>query len=181
MPRDLIAEIDPILTTLRQKLNEFIQRRGLLSTPLATLEAEQELAALGRHLADQIMALLLLASIEHRQEQAPQDRDRAVGRRKTRAVGRRTTPIRLLGGMQLSIKTSYRLPVRKPRKGRRRGVGRRGRAGAGHFPHLVGLGVLCGATPAVLSEVARQAAESSSLQVAKDNLDRRGLDLVEAG
>jgi len=41
------------------------------------------------------------------------------------------------------------------------------------------LGILCGATPATLSEVARQAAESNSFEIARQNLTRRGLDLDE--
>ena len=96
-----------------------------------------------------------------------------------RSVGRRPTTVRLLGGRQVQLKTSYRLPVRMPRPGRRRGIGRRGKAGAGQYPHLCQLGSLCGATPAALSEVARQAAESSSYEVARQNLLRRGLDLDE--
>lgn len=96
-----------------------------------------------------------------------------------RSTGRRTTPVLLYGGRWISIRTTYRLPVSTPRPGRRKGSGRRGKAGAGDYPRLRELGILCGATPAALSEVARQAAESSSYEQARDTLSRRGLHLDE--
>jgi hypothetical protein len=178
MPRDLIAEIDSILEQSCQKLKQSVQRRGLLRTPLDTQQAELEIHALCREMADEVTASLLVASVEDRQEQAQSGPAPAVrGRAKTRAVGRRHTTVRLLGGKVVPIKTSYRLPVRTPRRGRKPAVGKRGKAGTGYFPHLVVLGILCGATPAVLSEVGRQAAESSSLEVAQRSLARRGLAL----
>ena len=176
---NLIHQIDPLLANLAQQLRDFIQRRGLLRTPLETLQAEQELAAVGRALSDQMMESLLVASIESLQDSASPGAAREPLPRstKTQSVGRRCTPFQLLGGRKVSIKTSYRLPVRKERRGRRRGVGRRGKAGSGVFPHRVTLGILHGATPAVLSEVSGQAAESPSVQLAQQNLARRGLCL----
>jgi hypothetical protein len=129
------------------------------------------------------MELLILASIEPEQETDPSQpgppRCPPSSGRKTRSMGQRPTTIRLLGGRQIQIRTQYRLPIRTPRPGRRRGVGRRGKGGVGHYPCLVLLGILCGATPAVLSEVSRQSAQSCSNQVAVENLSRRGLDLNE--
>lgn len=177
-------QVGALVTKLAQQSEELVKRRGLLTTPLETLEAEQEIAALGREFSDELMELLLVSSIEERQDptDAAPSPLRALphrGAEKTRAVGRPATTIRLLGGREMRLKTSYRLPVRTKRPGRRRGVGRRGKAGAGCFPHLVALGILCGATPAVLSETSRQVAESSSVQVAQENLKRRGLALGE--
>ena len=179
MPRDLIAEINDTVTQLAQQFKECIERRGMLQTPLDTQEAELELHALSRRASDEVMARLLVASIEDKQEQAQRGQlvPTGPGRGKTRAVGRRNTPVRLLGGTVVDIRTSYRLPVRTVRTGPKRGTGKRGKAGTGMFPHLVTLGILSGATPAVLSEVGRQAAESSSLEVAQASLSRRGLDL----
>lgn len=96
-----------------------------------------------------------------------------------RSVGQRTTPVLLCGGRQISLRTTYRLPIPTPRPGRRKGSGRRGKAGAGDYPRLRELGILCGATPAAFSEVARQAAESSSYEQAREALSRRGLQLDE--
>ena len=61
---NLIHQIDPLLANLAQQLRDFIQRRGLLRTPLETLQAEQELAAVGRALSDQMMESLLVAKLE---------------------------------------------------------------------------------------------------------------------
>lgn len=181
MPRDLIAEIGPIVASQQKRIKEFLQRRGLLQTPQQTLEAELELASLMRNLADEVMEKLIVASVEAQQKPGQPSRIRRAGAagRKTRSMGQRLTTIRLLGGRLVSLKTRYRLPVGTVRPGRRRGTGRRGKAGAGYFPSLLVLGILCGATPAVLSEVARQTAESSSYQIAQQNLGRRGLDLDE--
>lgn len=181
MPRDLIAEIDPIVAKQRERIKDYVLRRGVLRTPLETLEVEQELAALGRQMADEVMEQMLLASIEHQQEAAARGGlQSSISRgRKTRSMGRRATTIRLLGGTEVKVQTQYRVPVRARRPGRRRRVGRRGQAGVGSYPHLVLLGILSGATPALLSEVCRQSAESSSYQVALQNLARRGLDLNE--
>ena len=181
MPRDLIAEITNILTRLQEPIKEILLRFGLLQTPQQTIDAEQELAALGRGLADEVMAHLLTASVAAWQtpgQPSPKRRAELPGQQ-TRSAGQRSTPVRLLGGRVISLKTQYRVPAPRTGPGRRRKVGRRRQAGAGVYPALVGLGIWYGATPAVLSEVSRQSAESSSYQIAQENLRRRGLDLDE--
>jgi len=64
MARDPMAEIDPIMSGLREQVRELLRRRGLLKTATQTLEAELELAALGRQFADDVMEKLLVASVE---------------------------------------------------------------------------------------------------------------------
>lgn len=64
MAQDPIAQIDPIMSALREQVRELLRRRGLLKTATQTLEAELELAALGRHFADEVMEKLLAASVE---------------------------------------------------------------------------------------------------------------------
>jgi len=181
MPRDLIAEIKTIVASKQEQIQEFVAQRGLLRTPHQTLEAEQGLAEIGRQLADELMEMLLLASLEKPPQDPASSRPKPpqTGGRQTRSMGQRTVTLRLLGGRQVQVRTQYRVPVRPKRPGRHRGVGRRGKGGVGHYPHLVLLGILCGATPALLSEVSRQSAESSSYQVALQNLSRRGLNLGE--
>jgi len=181
MPRDLIAEIDAIVASLGERIKEFFRRTGRLQTPVQTLQVEQELNKQGRQVADECMELAVLTSIEALQDSTPRPTlgGLPIRVRKMRSKGRRCTPICLLGGRQIVVRTRYHLPASTSRRGRRRGVGRRSKAGAGCFPHLVQLGILCGSTPATLSEVARQSAESNSYQIALDNLSRRGLDLDE--
>jgi len=58
----------------------------------------------------------------------------------------------------LSWETRYRVPKREKRRGRRRGVGRRGKGGRGCYPALARLGIVHGATPALMSEVGWHAA-----------------------
>ena len=64
MAQDPMAQIDPIMSGLREQVRELLRRRGLLKTATQTLETELELAALGRQFADDVMEKLLLASVE---------------------------------------------------------------------------------------------------------------------
>jgi hypothetical protein len=64
MARDPMAQIDPLMSGLREQVRELLQRRGLLKTATQTLEAELELAALGRQFADEVMEKLLVSSVE---------------------------------------------------------------------------------------------------------------------
>ena len=77
----------------------------------------------------------------------------------------------------MSVRVQYRLPQRQKRRGRRRGVGRRGKAGRGCYPVLTRLGILNGATPTLASEVSWHAAEAASIDVAQQALARPGIDL----
>ena len=43
------------MASLREQVTEMLRRRGLLRTPIQTLEAELELSALGRQFADEVM------------------------------------------------------------------------------------------------------------------------------
>jgi hypothetical protein len=94
-----------------------------------------------------------------------------------RHVGSRVTPIRFIGGLCVELETPYLGPNYRERPGPRRGRGRRGPAGTGCYPVLAQLGLFEGATPALQSEVARQAARNTSFEVARGALAERGCDL----
>jgi hypothetical protein len=94
-----------------------------------------------------------------------------------RSKGLRTTPVRLLGGTVVNVQTTYWVPDRRRKRGRRRRVGKRGKDGVGLYPLLTTLGIFNGATPALQAEVARQVTESTSFDVAQANLNARGIHL----
>jgi hypothetical protein len=79
-----------------------------------------------------------------------------------------------MGGAVLRVRTPYMLPARKKKRGRKRGTGRRGKAGTGVFPALGAIGVSYGVTPA-LCEEATLAALSNTFDEAADAFARRGI------
>jgi hypothetical protein len=146
------------------------------------LRTEEELlrttAALGgRILAGTVAAL----------QRDQQWRDNAVGRsrraldnpgaQRLRSLGIATTVVYFLGGVCMRLATPYYLVKARSRVGRRRGVGRRGPAGKGHYPLLEALGIHNKVTPALASEVARQSARGASFAEAQKALAERGCDL----
>lgn len=78
--------------------------------------------------------------------------------------GLRETEVRFLGGLAFRFKTPYLIPLRGGRRGRKRGVGRRGPSGRGCYPALEGIGIRVGATPGLQSAVARQAVRVASFE-----------------
>ena len=105
-------------------------------------------------------------------------RDQRAGHR-LHSQGLRMTPVRLLGGTRLLLPTSYLAEDLHGRRGPRRGHGRRGPTGSGSYPALEALGIWSQATPALASEVSRQAVRAASFEEARESLADRGIDLDE--
>jgi len=144
--------------------------------PVAFREAELAAAAMGREVADAIMALVLKSIVADPVLQA----DVSVAARrgsKLRHGGTREVGVTLLGGSEVRVKVEYLKPNRRGRVGRPRKVGRRGKGGAGFYPVLAALGIWYGVTPALCGEVCRQVADSDSVRAGRAALDRRGIDL----
>ena len=80
--------------------------------------------------------------------------------------------LRLLGGLLLLVNTLYCAPLSVRKSGRRRGG-----EGGGIYPELGWLGFLEGKSPALVRDVARQAALLPSYAVARAELLERGLKL----
>jgi hypothetical protein len=78
--------------------------------------------------------------------------------------------VRLLGGLVLYLSTLYCGPVTRTGRGR-------GREGTGLYPELAALGILEGATPALVSRVGRQCALLPSYQIAQRELAASGTSL----
>jgi len=87
---------------------------------------------------------------------------RDVSPRRLRHQGVRATPVRCLGGARLVVTTAYLGEDLRRRPGKARGVGRLGATGSGCYPVLEALGIRNQATPALASEVSRQAVRAAS-------------------
>jgi hypothetical protein len=84
-----------------------------------------------------------------------------------------TVAVTLLGGSIVRIRSPYYLE-RPPKRGRRRGKGRRGKQGNGLYPRLAVLGIHFRISPALASEVARLTVMSTA-QEAVETLQLRGI------
>lgn len=126
-----------------------------------------------------VAAVLALVQRDGGWVQAAVDVARDMTGRRLRHRGQRTTPVRFLGGACLLIETAYLSEDLSRRAGSRRGVGRRGATGTGCYPVLEALGITHQATPALSSEVARQAVRAASFQEARQALAERGIVLDE--
>lgn len=105
--------------------------------------------------------------------------ERARSTRRLRHRGVRSTLVRFLGGVVLSLTTPYLSQDLRGRSGPTRGVGRRGESGSGRYPVLEALGVMCRTTPALASEVARQSVRTASFVEAQQALAERGVNVTK--
>lgn len=86
--------------------------------------------------------------------------------------------MRLLGGLLLWVTTLYCPPPPRPKNGKARKECRgRGPEGGGIYPELGVLGIQEGKSPALIRDVSRQVALLPSYEIARRELDRRGLAL----
>lgn len=154
---------------LEQRLPCWLESRDAIAFRRAELEA----AALGREVADEVMANVLRTIAA----------DRELAREATRALratgdfhdgGRRDVTVTLVGGKKVRIDKT---PYLRPTKRRRRGHGKRGKTGVGVYPVLAALGIGLGVTPALAGEICRQVTDSDSVRAGRSALDRRGIDL----
>lgn len=176
MTDNLVHQISKIISGFRQiieaKLAEWKSVRG--ST--ACRQMEVEISTLTRGLADRITEKILRAIVFNGYfQQQSAEALRKTGR--FRNGGMRITKVTLLGGRTIELKALYLRPDLRGRRGRPRGVGKRGKAGAGCYPVLASLGVDFGVTAAAVAEICRQVADSDSVRSGREALSRRGLDL----
>lgn len=91
---------------------------------------------------------------------------------------KRTTTVQLKGGRTVRIKTVYMLPCPSKKKGRKRGIGRRGRQGKGIYPVLKLLGIAHQSSPALQNDVTISAL-NNPFSEATEILERHGVAISE--
>ena len=166
-------------------LDEAAERAALgvyqATSPTEFYDAERAVAQDARRRADEVVAAVLefradeASSIKPAKEQA-HGKAKAAGI-KVKSHGAHPTPVRLLGGTEIRLRTLVLQPVAAPGPGRKRGVGRRGKTGSGVRPLLDQLGIVGKATPALVADVAREMTEAASYEVALSSMRERGLDI----
>ncbi len=90
----------------------------------------------------------------------------------------RATTIQLKGGRTVRIKTVYMLPGQSSKKGRKRGVGKRGSQGKGIYPVLKLLGIAHQSSPALQNDVTSSALNNPFVE-ATEELNRHGVEISE--
>lgn len=172
----LLAAIDAKLNQIKQLMLQGLSSQGLPRTAEELYAFEKSLQERSCELLNEVTAAVVQGLNEDETfRQAAQAAFAGDGR--FRNGGMRPTTIRLLGGGTIQLRTPYLARKRGKRRGRRRGVGRRGNGGSGVLPVLLCLGIRWGSTPALASAVAREAADSSSYECARQSLAARGIDL----
>jgi len=91
---------------------------------------------------------------------------------------KRTTAVQLKGGRTVRIKTVYMLPRQFRKKGRKHGVGKRGRQGNGIYPVLKLLGIAHQSSPALQHDVTISALNNPFVE-ATETLKRHGVEISE--
>jgi len=176
MTKTVVHQISKIISDFRERIERKIPSWELVRGSKAFREMEVEISVLTRMLADRISEKILRAIVLNGSfQQQTVEALRKTGR--YRNGGMRITKVTLLGGQTVSLKTLYLRPDLRGRRGRNRGIGKRGKAGAGCYPVLASLGIDFGVTAAAVSEICRQVADSDSVRSGREALSRRGLDL----
>jgi hypothetical protein len=174
---NLLSQVDAKMSEFSEAVKEELPKWEGVRDGVGLRSMETDLAALARKLADGIAGAILQALVGSSSLQA-ETRASAGGPEKVRSGGKRKVHVRLLGGSVVRLDhVPYVKADRRGRPGRRRGTGRRGKAGAGFYPLLAALGIAWGITPALAGEICRQVADSDSVRAGRQALDRRGIDL----
>jgi hypothetical protein len=172
----LIGEIEAKLNRIKELILGNLRSRGLPRSAEELYAFEKSLQTTSCELINAVTASVVTGLNDHEvfrsAAEATLERDRRF-----RRAGTRSTTVHLSGGATIRLQTPYFARRRGKRRGRRRGVGRRGSGGTGVFPVLLCLGIRWGATPGLASQVAREAADSTSYECTRESLAARGVDL----
>lgn len=161
---------------IKRRLPDWQVRLAAQPGTLSQVELEQ--LAFVRELAQRLLAATLIAPVVQASVQMQGEQLRKQAACRSRKVYARPRRVVFLCGLVLTMICCYCAPRRcRDQRGIKRGVGRRGKEGAGLYPEFAALGITEGVSPALQSEVARQAALLPSLQLAKRELARHGVDL----
>lgn len=178
-PTSAILDLDQALENFRETVNPLLNPSQEENWDGVKLK-KKELAILmaGLRLVGHCIAILIYhLSLAESVKLAASVRARGkMGLNYTRE-GFREVPITLIGGVQVRIKTLYKLARnRKKRPGRKRKRGKRGKSqGQGFYPVLKLLGISEGVSPLVRCLVNQAATQAPSFEQAKQIVDWLGL------
>jgi hypothetical protein len=168
------------ITKFVKEIKKMVEQGAKARNARQVLEIEQSLLALVRKLGGDIMGLLLKEIVETEDPAWHEPVIKAFKegpKKRLRDGGSKEVTIKTLGGTEVTLRTKYLAPKKYKHPGRKRRLRQRGRDGTGLYPVLVSLGITHGCTPALLSEVSRQAVASDSIEEARSNLGRLGVEM----
>ena len=168
--------LDQLLEELQVQLHQEFDQMITQSSRQGLWHMERLLWRLLMSFGSALVALYVEAWHDHQPAWIRQIQ-RTIQAQGYRLAGWRITPITTLFGGKHRIATPYAVVDRRGRPGRRRKKGKRGSQGSGCFPVLEALGCREKATPALLSEVARQLTWGPSEAAAVERLHDRGIPL----
>jgi len=123
------------------------------------------------------VAILADSEVQNLTEAAGKEIIKGTGM-KWRHVNRIWRTVILLCGLTVSIYTPYLLPRKKSSQcGRPRGIGKRGKEGAGIYPEFAVLGIREGVTGPLQEEIARTTIFLPSFELSRRELNHRGIEL----
>lgn len=107
---------------------------------------------------------------------APTIKEDEPSKKKLRLAGKRKISIQLKHGLTVQVEAYYYIRVRQESRGRKRKVGRRGKAGGGYYPLLSRIGVVANASPALCEDVVIEVLRES-YEEAHEALIRAGIEI----
>lgn len=176
-PREVSEQICGALEGLKAECMRKLSQWRAARTAEDFEALERALHEMFRNGADEITKALVTDIVEDPEyQEATNNAVRASGQR-YRSGGRRSVQITLLGGSSCEVRVPYLRLDLSGRPGRKRGTGRRGKAGAGLYPALAALGIWFGVTPALAQQVCKQVTLSDSVRAGRAGLASQGCDL----
>lgn len=170
----VVTTVDEVLGQLQEQLHQQQTQwlEQLREQPESFADLEANIHQTLQQAADQIVAGVLAEATAPKS--FSEDAKKKILEppvRPLRSPEKRTLKLRLLGGLLLWVTTLYCAPKA------RTGTGGRGREGGGLYPEWSALRIQEGKTPALVREVSRQVALLPSYEIARGELERRGLSL----
>jgi hypothetical protein len=175
MDAQLHAQLDEVIEALRDELHQQAEYWSTIRTPSELFDFEQGLQAVLNNLQAGIVGTVLDAI--HRDRDFVTDcRRQARRQRGVQSLGWHQVWVRTLGGKRVQLKTPYaRVPTHGNQEGRSE---KRFQHGTGIYPVLRRLGIVREATPRLLAEVNRQAADGPSVDEVSERFTSREIPLT---
>ncbi len=166
------------MAAFRERLADAAETMRLCRSPEGFCEAERRIHSLALELADAMSTEALREMVADKERsKAAMARVRALAAArgiKMLSQGSRITPVRLLGGTTIHLKTLYTCAKARgdtPRTSR-------GKGGTGVYPVLDELGITDHSTPALRLRVSHAVCEANSFDDARELLSQGGLDIT---
>jgi DNA polymerase III epsilon subunit-like protein len=175
MDAHLHTRLDEVIEALRDELHQQAECWSTIKTPSELFDFEHGLQAVLNSLQAGIVGAVLEAI--HRDRDFVTDcRRQARRQRGVQSLGWHKAWVRTLGGKRVQLKTPYaRVPTHGNQEGRSE---KRFQHGTGIYPVLRRLGIVREATPRLLAEVNRQAADGPSVDEVSERFTSREIPLT---